>query len=219
MFIYSTYLILNADTSISQVSVDPMTIKTLTGTTNVTLTCSIQLNNDIGPDHSASNVSWWSPASTKPGSLTTMSMTQQKSFNSTLNIPLITQGQLYCCNASLAGYSTVVSSCTDVKTSGIQLKSAHIMCYLSYVLAIEISDPFQNLTIGSTAAITCSVANVSNTDFKWLYQNGSVVNNSHVLTLEPVNYTHNGRVFICLVSSSQLHSPGKKNITVTVQGI
>ena len=98
-----------------------MTIKALTGATDVTLTCSIELNNDIGPDHSDLNVSWWSPASTKPGLLTTMSMTLQKSFNSTLKIPLFTQGQLYCCNASLAGNSTVVSSCTDVKTSGIQL--------------------------------------------------------------------------------------------------
>ena len=99
-----------------------MTITALNGTTNVTLTCSIQLNNDIGPDHSALNVSWRSPASIKPGLLTTMSMTQQKSFNSTLKIPLFTQGQLYCCNASLAGNSTVVSYCTDVKTSGIQLE-------------------------------------------------------------------------------------------------
>ena len=115
-------LIIYADASISQVSVDPVTITALTGTADVTLTCSIQLNNDIGPDYSALNVSWWSPASTKPGLLTTMSMTQQKSFNSTLKIPLITQRKLYCCIASLAGNSTVVPSCTDVKILGIQLE-------------------------------------------------------------------------------------------------
>ena len=93
------------------------------------------------------------------------------------------------------------------------------MCYLSYFVAIEISDSFQNLTLGSTAVITCSVADLSVPTIKWLYQNGSVVSNSHVLTLEPVNYTHNGRVFTCLLNSSQLYSPGKKNITVTVQGM
>ena len=93
------------------------------------------------------------------------------------------------------------------------------MCYLSYFVAIEISDSFQNLTLGSTAVITCSVATVSTTSFKWLYRNGSVVSDSYVLTLEPVNYTHNGRVFTCLLNSSQLYSPGQKNITVTVQGM
>ena len=93
------------------------------------------------------------------------------------------------------------------------------MCYLSYFVAIEISGFFQSFTLGSTAVITCSVATVPSTAFKWLYQNGSVVNNSNVLTLKPVNYTHNGRVFTCLVNSSQLYSPGKKNITVTVQGM
>ena len=94
-----------------------MTIKTLNGTTDVTLTCSIQLNNDIGPDHSSLNVSWWSPASTKPGLLTAATQIE-KSFSSTLNIPLITQGGQYCCNASLAGNSTVVSSCTNVQVIG-----------------------------------------------------------------------------------------------------
>ena len=94
-----------------------MTITALNGTTNVTLTCSIQLNNDIGPDHSALNVSWWSPASTKPGLLNAVTQIE-KTFSSTLNIPLIIQGGQYCCNASLAGNSTVVSSCTIVQVLG-----------------------------------------------------------------------------------------------------
>ena len=119
---FKSIIINFTDTRILQVSVVPMTITALSGTTDVTLTCSIQLSNDIGPDHSALNVSWWSPASTIPGLLTTMSMTQQKLFNSSLKISPITQGQLYCCNASLARNSTVVSSCTNVKTSGIQLE-------------------------------------------------------------------------------------------------
>ena len=93
------------------------------------------------------------------------------------------------------------------------------MCYLSYFVDIEVSGSFQNLTLGITAVITCSVATVSTTDIKWLHQNGSVVNNSHDLTLNPVNYTHNGRVFTCLVNSSQLYSPGQKTITVIVQGM
>ena len=104
---------LNADTSISQVSVDPMNIKALAGTADVTLTCSIQLTNDIGPDYSALSVSWSSPVPTEAGSVSPTPMTQ-KEFKSTLNIPLIMKGQ-YCCNASLTGNSTVVSACASVK--------------------------------------------------------------------------------------------------------
>ena len=146
---------------------------------------------------------------------------KQKLFNSTLNILHdIMKGQ-YCCNASLAGNSTVVSSCVNVKTLGNHCEVTCIMCQLSYMyfVAIEISGSYQNLTLGSTAVITCSVANVSTTDIKWLYQNGTVVNNSNDLTLEPVDYTHNGRVFTCSVNSSQLYSPGQKSITVNVKGM
>ena len=104
---------LNADTSISQVSVDPMTITALAGTADVTLTCSIHLTNNIGPDYSALNVSWLSPISTEDGSVSPTPMTQ-KEFNSTLNIPLIMKGQ-YCCRASLTGNSTIVSACANVE--------------------------------------------------------------------------------------------------------
>ena len=104
---------LNTDTSISLVSVDPMTITALTGKANVKLTCSIQLTNDIGPDHSALSVSWLTPASTEAGSV---SPTQEE-YKTILNIPIIMKGQ-YCCNASLTGNLTVVSACASVKILG-----------------------------------------------------------------------------------------------------
>ena len=119
---------LNADTSISQVSVDPMNIKALAGTADVTLTCSIQLTNDIGPDYSALSVSWSSPVPTEAGSVSPTPMTQ-KEFKSTLNIPLIMKGQ-YCCNASLTGNSTVVSACASVKILGNQCNfKYHVIVY------------------------------------------------------------------------------------------
>ena len=90
----------------------------LNGTANVRLTCSIQLTNDIGPDHSALIVSWSSPASTEDGTVSPTPMTQ-KEFESTLNIPLIMEGQ-YCCNASLTGNSSVVSACARVEILGNQ---------------------------------------------------------------------------------------------------
>ena len=96
-----------------------MDITALAGTANVRLTCSIQLINDIGPDDSALSVSWSIPVPTVAGTMSPTPMTQ-KEFNSTLNIPLIMKGQ-YCCNASLTGNSTVVSSCASVEILGNQL--------------------------------------------------------------------------------------------------
>ena len=207
---------LNADTSISQVSVDPMAIAALAGTANARLTCSIQLTNAIGPDYSALSVSWLNLVSTEDGSLIAMT---QKIFKSTLNIPLIMKGQ-YCCNASLTGNPTIVSACASVEILSIQLFAYHntLIVRLNYV-DIDVSSPYQSLTLGSTEMITCSVTGVPTTAFKWLFQNGSVVNSSNVLTLKPVDYTHNGRVFTCSVNSSQLYSPGQKSITITVKGM
>ena len=88
--------------------------------------------------------------------------------------------------------------------------------YCVLYVDINVSGSFQSLTLGSTAVITCSVANVPPTALKWLFQNNSVVNSSNVLTLKPVDYTHNGRVFACSVNSSQLYSSGMKKITVTI---
>ena len=210
------YNILNADTSISQVSVHPMDVTALAGTANVRLTCSIQLTNDIGPDDSALSVSWSSPASTEDGSVPPTPMTQKK-IKSTLNIPLIMKGQ-YCCNASLTGKSTMVSACANVEILS-NLSICSLLCIACYDVDIDVSDPFQSLTLGSTAMITCSVGDLPTTAFKWLFQNGSVVNSSNVLTLQLVDYTHNGRVFTCSVNSSQLYSPGQKNFTITVKGI
>ena len=96
-----------------------MNIKALAGTADVRFTCSIQLTNDIGPDCSPLNVSWSSPVPAETESVSPTPMTQ-KEFKSTLNIPLIMEGQ-YCCNASLTGNSTVVSACARVEILGNQL--------------------------------------------------------------------------------------------------
>ena len=84
---------------------------------------------------------------------------------------------------------------------------------------INVSGPYQSLTLGSTAVITCSVADLLAPAINWLSHDGSEVGNSNVLTLKPVDYTHNGRVFTCSVNSSQLYYPGHKNITITVKGM
>ena len=81
-----------------------------------------------------------------------------------------------------------------------------------------ISGNYTNMRIGSTVEIQCKAPMLANSTIKWLFQNGSVVSSSSVLSIEPVNYSINGSVFTCSVNSSLLHSPGRKNITVTIQG-
>ena len=81
-----------------------------------------------------------------------------------------------------------------------------------------ISGNYTNMRIGSTIEIQCKAPMLANSTIKWLFQNGSVVSSSSVLNVKPVNYSINGRVFTCSVSSPLLYSPGRKSITVTVQG-
>ena len=88
---------------------------------------------------------------------------------------------------------------------------------VSSALDIDVSGPYQSLTLGSTAIITCSVADLSAPTINWLSHDGSVVSSSGALILQSVNYTINGRVFTCSVNSPQLYSPGQKNITITVK--
>ena len=84
---------------------------------------------------------------------------------------------------------------------------------------IQISNNFQNLTLGSSTSITCSVPNLADSSIRWLSQGEQMVfNYSGVLVLETVNYTIDGKIFRCSVNSSQLYSPGGKSITITVQG-
>ena len=82
----------------------------------------------------------------------------------------------------------------------------------------EIVGSYRNLTVGSTAVIACSLRSLVNSTIMWITQDGSVVNNSGVLTLQSVDYTISGRVFTCRVNAPHLYSPAQKNITISLQG-
>ena len=77
---------------------------------------------------------------------------------------------------------------------------------------------FQNLQLGSTSTINCSVSLLMNSVINWLSHDGSVVSSSGALILQSVNYTINGRMFTCSVNSPQLTNSINETITVTVQG-
>ena len=74
------------------------------------------------------------------------------------------------------------------------------------------------LQVGSTSTINCTVNNYNAGTINWLSQNESIVSNSGVLTLQPVDYSINGREFKCSLNLSHWPYRIKKVITVTVQG-
>ena len=73
------------------------------------------------------------------------------------------------------------------------------------------------LQVGSTSTINCTVNNYNTGTINWL-QNGSVVNSSGVLTLQPVDYSINGSEFTCSLNLSHWPYRIYKMITVTIQG-
>ena len=206
------------------VAIEPNNIVALsTGRIHANITCTVTLSSDIGPNYTALSVFWmnYSPDDSKVQPLTGVAKDE---FVRTLTIPLTNTDQKhYCCNASLAGNAYTVSACSTIQILG-NLDSKNNACTKSKTVFfpytdIQISNNFQNLALGSSTNITCSVPNLANSSIRWLSQDEQMVFiNSSVLVLETVNYMINGTTFRCSVNSPQLYSPGGKNITVTVQG-
>ena len=94
------------------------------------------------------------------------------------------------------------------------------MFCLLYVseLSIEIvtSGQYQQIQLGNTSTVTCSVPELMISNIKWISHDGAVVSSSGVLMLFG-DHTIDGRIFRCVVNSTQAHSPGESNITVTVK--
>ena len=74
----------------------------------------------------------------------------------------------------------------------------------------------QQIQLGSTSTITCSVPELMNSNIKWISHDGAVVSSSGVLMLFG-DHTIDGRTFRCVVNSTQLYSPGERNITVIIK--
>ena len=74
------------------------------------------------------------------------------------------------------------------------------------------------LQVGSTSTINCTVNNYNAGTINWLSKNESVVSNSGVLTLQPVDYSINENEFTCSLILSHWPYRINKVITVTVQG-
>ena len=94
------------------VSIEPQSVTALVGTPLVVFTCTITLNHDIGPDHSALSVDWTQDALSVKSSATP-EMGVHSVFHSSMTISTLTSSarQEYCCNARVVG-TNVVSNCS-----------------------------------------------------------------------------------------------------------
>ena len=193
------------------VSIDPRTITVLVGTPPVVFTCTITLNHAIGPDHSALCVDWSSVKSSATPKMGVYSV-----FHSTMTISSSTRKE-YCCNARIVG-TNAVSTCTSIEVLGekVTVCSCNELLFATVVTEIGITGQYQQIQLGSTSAVTCSVPQLVNSNIKWISHNGAVVSSSGALMLFG-NHSINERIFRCVVNSSQLHSSGERNITVTVK--
>ena len=98
----------NSGTTVSTVTISEENISALKGTNNIIISCTIALNNTIGPDYSALNVTW-----THNGSQSTMlqatpiamSGTESKKFSSraTIDSNKFSDSGEYCCVAAVIG--------------------------------------------------------------------------------------------------------------------
>ena len=88
--------------------------------------------------------------------------------------------------------------------------------YNENFIEISISGQYKTIQLGSTSSVTCSVPQLMNTTIKWISHDGAVVSSSGVLMLFG-NHTIDGRIFRCVVTSTQLYSPGERNIAVLIK--
>ena len=83
-------------------------------------------------------------------------------------------------------------------------------------IEINISGQYETIQLGNTSTINCSVSQLMNSNIKWISYDGAVVSSSGVLMLFG-DHTIDGRTFRCVVNSTQLYSPGERNITVIIK--
>ena len=175
-------------------------------------TCTITLNHDIGPDHSALNVVWTQDAM----SSISPNLGVHSVFSSSMTVSTHTSSsrKVYCCNASIIG-TNAVSDCASIEALGKKITLLVLLLNIKFT-EIIITGQYQQIQLGNTSTVTCSVPQLMNSNIKWISHDGAVVSSSSVLMLFG-NHTIDGRIFRCVVTSTQLYSSGERNITVLIK--
>ena len=199
----------------TSVSIEPQNVTALVGSSPVVFTCTITLNHDIGPYLSALNVVWTQDAMSDISSVNPK-LGSSNVFSSSMTVSTHTSSSRkeICCNASIIGTNTV-SDCSSIEVLG-KKSTFHNANFQKFLTGIVITGQYQQIQLGNTSTVTCSVPQLMNTTIKWVPYDGAVVSSSGVLMLFG-DHTIDGKIFRCVVTSTQVHSSGEKGITVTVK--
>ena len=199
----------------TSVSIEPQNVTALLGSSPVVFTCTITLNHDIGPDHSALNVVWTQDAMTVTSSVNPK-LGLHSVFNSSMTVSTHSPSSQkeYCCNASIIG-TNAVSDCSSIEVLGKKITLLVLLLNIKFT-ELVITGQYQQIQLGSTSTVTCSVPQLMSSNIKWISHDGAVVSSSGVLMLFG-DHTIDGRTFRCVVNSTQLYSPGERNITVIIK--
>ena len=197
------------------VSIEPQSVTALVGSSPVVFTCTIILNHDIGPDHSALNFVWTQDAVSIKSSISP-NLGLDSVFSSSMTVSTHTSSSQkeHCCNASIIG-TIKVSDCSSIEVLGKKITLFILLNNMKFIEIIIIGQ-YQQIQLGSTSIVICSVPELMNSNIKWLSHDGAVVSSSGVLILFG-DRSVDGRIFRCVVNSTQLYSPGKRNITVIIK--
>ena len=186
--------------------------------------CTITLSSSIGPDHSALSVSWRHDNQAVSSGLVRLvtAGTIVDTFTSVITLSSVAMSDAgrYCCSAQLAGETAPLTHCITITVTSKTLY--HYYTLLPTNIGLTVTGQYQNLRVGSSAAINCTApAVLTDRTLTWSDPNGVTMVTSTtrtaLLTLSPVDYTMRGS-YMCTLTSSQLVSNRVETIAVTVDG-
>ena len=127
-------------------------------------------------------------------------------------------GGVYTCRIVLMGTS-VSALATAVTVPGMYQCIPHKLYGVSSLSTVlQITGNTNQLTVGSTLMLTCSLnPSVAGNSFQWTTTGGAIISTSSVLQLT-VTPELNGTEYTCTASSDNLVETPSRSVTVTVTG-
>ena len=127
-------------------------------------------------------------------------------------------GGVYTCRIDLMG-SSVMALATAVTVPGMYQCTHHkLYSVFSLSTVLQITGNTNQLTVGSTLMLTCSLnPSVAGNSFQWTTTGGAIISNSSVLQLT-VTPELNGTEYTCTASSDNLMGTPSRSVIVTVRG-
>uniref|UniRef100_A0A1X7V1J9 Ig-like domain-containing protein n=1 Tax=Amphimedon queenslandica TaxID=400682 RepID=A0A1X7V1J9_AMPQE len=189
------------DTSVSSVTVQSLSSYVIGD--DVSIVCTISLNNAIGPNVSSLVVNWFKNDEMIPTDNINSIKVSSSTFNSTLTLTNVSSADagVYTCNASING-------------SDIKFNDSKDLC-----LKVQNVDSYIDLPLGYSATIKCVTHSLLNRiTIKWTDSDGSTITNNNALILPNVVPSLNNTEYTCTAkvgtNPATCLPPDNKNIKI-----